>query len=195
MKGRSLKQLLAVWQTAVSHTPHPQTPTYTGSDISLTHLTEKTSDVGSGACFVARVRTTGDGHPYIPKAISLGASLIIAQHSAEELGLQLPDEVGYLQVVDTAVAYAWLSAAWNNFPSRDLVMIGITGSDGKSSTANILFDLLQNVGFKVGLLSTIKAVIGGAEELLELHVTTPEAPVVQRYLRRYGGCWCDPLHS
>jgi UDP-N-acetylmuramoyl-L-alanyl-D-glutamate--2,6-diaminopimelate ligase len=65
-----------------------------------------------------------------------------------------------------------------------LLVIGVTGTDGKSSTAQILLDLLRAAGLRAGMLSTIKAVIGDAEEPLPLHVTTPEAPLIQRYLRR-----------
>ncbi|MCB9422790.1 MAG: UDP-N-acetylmuramoyl-L-alanyl-D-glutamate--2,6-diaminopimelate ligase [Ardenticatenaceae bacterium] len=179
-----MKQLLTDWGTAVHNTRHLQPPTYTGPDVQLTHLTEKTSEIKPGAGFVARVRTGSDGHPYIGKAIELGASLILAQRSPAELGLTIPDGVVYLQVADTAESLAWLAAAWEGFPSRDLVVIGITGTDGKSSTANILYEILRTAGLKVGLLSTIKAVIGGEAEPLALHVTTPEAPVVQHYLRR-----------
>ena len=64
------------------------------------------------------------------------------------------------------------------------MVVGITGTDGKTTTANILFNVLRAAGLRAGLLSTIKAVIGDEEEPLELHVTTPESPVVQRYLRR-----------
>ncbi len=63
-------------------------------------------------------------------------------------------------------------------------MIGVTGTDGKTTTSNILHHVLKEAGLKVGLLSTIKAIIGEQEEPLALHVTTPEAPVVQHQLRR-----------
>ncbi|MCP4426647.1 MAG: UDP-N-acetylmuramoyl-L-alanyl-D-glutamate--2,6-diaminopimelate ligase [Chloroflexi bacterium] len=179
-----MKKLLADWETAVHNAPHLQPPAYAGPDVQLTKFTEKTSEVTPSACFVARVRTSSDGHPYIGKAIELGASMILAQRNPVELGLTVPDDVVWLQVDDTAETLAWLAAAWEGFPSRDLVVIGITGTDGKSSVANILYKVLQTAELQVGLLSTIKAVISGAEEALELHVTTPEAPVVQRYLRR-----------
>jgi UDP-N-acetylmuramoyl-L-alanyl-D-glutamate--2,6-diaminopimelate ligase len=181
---RLIHQLLATWRQAVAGTSHPQPPAYSGPDVVLTHLTEKTSEVRPGAAFVARVRTGSDGHPYIGQAVERGASLILAQRSPADLGLRIPDGVAYLVVPDTAETQAWLAAAWEGFPGRQLVTIGITGTDGKTTTANILFAILQAAGLRAGLLSTIKAVIGDEEEPLELHVTTPEAPVVQRYLRR-----------
>jgi len=181
---RHLPQLLAAWRAAVAGTNHPQPPAYDGPDVTLTHFTEKTSEVEPGAAFVARVRTGSDGHPYVPQALARGASLILAQRPPEEVGVAVPPDVVYLTVPDTAETLAWLAAAWEGFPSRELVMIGVTGTDGKTSTANILFSLLRAGGLRVGLLSTIRAVIGDEEEPLALHVTTPEAPAVQRYLRR-----------
>ena len=179
-----LKDLLAAWAAAVGDTNHPQPPPYDGPDVTITGFTEKTSEVEPGMAFVARVRTGSDGHPYIAQAIARGASLILAQRPAAALGLSVPAGVAYLTVPDTAEALAWLSAAWEGFPSRQLVVIGITGTDGKTTTANILFNVLRAAGIRAGLLSTIKAVIGDTEEPLALHVTTPESPVVQRYLRR-----------
>lgn len=180
----SFKQLLQDWHTAVENTPYAQPPHYTGPDIDLTDLVEHTAEVTPGACFVARVRTGSDGHPYIPQAIERGASLIVGQHPPESLGFAIPEHVPYVQVADTAVFVAWLAAAWYGFPSREMTIIGITGTDGKTSTCNLLFSILRTAGHKTGLISTINAVIGDQEEPTGLHVSTPEAPAVQRYLRR-----------
>ena len=84
------------------------------------------------------------------------------------------------------VAEAWLAAAWYGFPSRELVMIGVTGTDGKTTTANLLFGILRQAGLRAGMLSPIKAAIGDQAEPLALHVTTQEAPVVQAYLSESG---------
>lgn len=184
MTDKSLMELLNTWQTAVKDTRLPQPPTYKGPDVRITRLTEKTSEVDRGACFVARVRQTSDGHPYIGKAITAGASMILAQRPKSSLEITIPPDVAYFQVADTALTLAWLAAAWHDFPSHELVMIGITGTDGKTSTANILFSILKAAKLRTGLLSTIKAVIGSEEEPLALHVTTPEAQEVQRQLRR-----------
>lgn len=159
-------------------------PVYDGPDVTLTGFTEKSNEAGPGYCFVARVRPTGDGHPYISQAIANGASMILAQRSPVEVSTAVPDAVAYLQVPDTAVALAWLAAAWYGFPSRELVMIGVTGTNGKTTTVNLLYSILKTAGYKTGMLSTLKAVIGEQEEPLALHVSTPEAPVVQRYLRQ-----------
>lgn len=184
LETRSLRELLAVWHNAVSGTELPQPPAYEGPDVLLSSLVEHTDHVGPGACFVARVRATSDGHRFIEKAVSRGASLILGQRPRSELVEALPPEEPYLRVDDTAETLAWLSAAWQKFPARQLVVVGITGTDGKSTTANIIYQILQRAGIRAGLLSTVRAVVGDAEEALELHVTTPEAPVVQRYLRR-----------
>jgi UDP-N-acetylmuramoyl-L-alanyl-D-glutamate--2,6-diaminopimelate ligase len=175
----SLHRLLRAWQQAVAETNLPQPPAYAGPDAAFHSLVEHSDEVEPGAAFVARVRPTGDGHPYIPQAVSRGASLIIGQRAPLN-GLGVP----YLQVDDSAVAAAWLAAAAAGFPGRELVVIGVTGTDGKTTTANLIFSILRAAGLRAGLLSTIRAVIAGVEEPLALHVTTPEAPVVQDYLRR-----------
>lgn len=180
----TFKHLLNEWHTAVAGTDETQPPAYDGPDIELTNLVEHTADVVPGSCFVARVRTGSDGHPYIPQAIVRGAALILGQHPVSELAFTLPDDVPYVQVADTAASVAWLAAAWYGFPSREMTVIGITGTDGKTSVSNLLFQVLRTAGHKVGLISTINAVIGDEEEPTGLHVSTPEAPAVQRYLRR-----------
>jgi UDP-N-acetylmuramoyl-L-alanyl-D-glutamate--2,6-diaminopimelate ligase len=184
MQTISIKQLLDKWAAAVAGTDQPQPPAYTGPDVTLTHLVEHTDHVGPGTAFVARVRTGSDGHAHIGKAAAKGAGLIVGQRPPADLGSRLPPDVPYLQVEDTAVATAWLSAAWHDFPGRELVVIGVTGTDGKTTTVNLIFEMLRQAGLSTGMVSTIKAAVNDQEEALDLHVTTPEAPVVQRYLRR-----------
>ena len=186
MKDRetsSLSTMLSRWEAAVEGTSLPYPPVYDGPDISISDFVEHTDYVKSECCFVARVRTGSDGHLYVGDAAAAGASLIIGQRDLEELDVQL-GSVPYLRVRDTAIAEAWLSAAMYGFPSRHLVAIGVTGTDGKTTTTNLIFQVLRSAGVRVGMLSTIKASIGESEEPLALHVTTPEAPVIQRYLRK-----------
>ena len=177
-----LSELIGRWNEAVAGTSHPQPPVLFDKDIQITDIVEHTDYVKSGSCFVARVRTESDGHPFIEKAVAKGASVIVGQRAIEELDNQLVG-VPYIQVEDSAIAEAWLSAAMFRFPSQHLTMIGVTGTDGKTTTTNIIYEMLRSAGIRSGMLSTIKASIGDSEEPLALHVTTPEAPIIQRYLR------------
>ena len=176
--------LLTKWQRRVAGTSYAQPPVYTGPNVAIGRFTEHSSEVQAGDCFVARVRTGTDGHPYIADAIARGASLILAQRPSAELGLTIPPEVGYLLVEDTAEALAWLSAAYYDFPSERMTVIGVTGTDGKTTTSTLLYEILVAAGYKTGMISTIKAVMGDREEPTGLHVSTPEAPEVQRYLHQ-----------
>ena len=178
----NLSDLTGRWSEAVAGTSLPQPPALYDRDVQITDIVEHTDYVKLGSCFVARVRTESDGHPFIEKAIAKGASLIIGQRAKEELDIQL-GSVPYIQVEDSAITEAWLSAAMFRFPSQHLTMIGVTGTDGKTTTTNIIFEMLQSAGIRSGMLSTIKASIADSEEPLALHVTTPEAPIIQRYLR------------
>jgi UDP-N-acetylmuramoyl-L-alanyl-D-glutamate--2,6-diaminopimelate ligase len=178
-----IKALLKRWERMVSETALPQPPHYDGHDVEVTDIVEHTDYVKCGSCFVARIRTGTDGHSYIGKAIHAGASIIIGQRSREELGEDL-EEVPYIQVEDSAITEAWLAAAMYEFPSRNLVMIGVTGTDGKTTTTNLIYEILKSSSIKAGMLSTIKASVGNYDEPLALHVTTPEAPIIQGYLKR-----------
>lgn len=182
-KPRSLNSLLEKWSKAVASTDLAQPPGYQASDIMLTSIVEHTTEVLEGSCFVARVRSGSDGHPYIGQAVSRGAALIIGQRDRADVSSSL-GHTPYLRVTDSALTEAWLAAAWHDFPSRQLAITGITGTDGKTTTANILFEILNRAGIPAGMLSTLRAVIGLEEESLALHVTTPEAPIIQEYLRR-----------
>ena len=181
---KSLKQLLQTWQNATADTNYPPPPAYSGSDIPVACLVDHTAHVVKHACFVARVRPTTDGHPHIPQAIANGATLIIGQRPPADLPAPIPPHVTYLQVSDTAETLAYLAAAWHGFPSKQLTVIGVTGTDGKTSTISILFELLRAHGLRTGLISTINAILGDQEESTGLHVTTPTAPDVQKYLRK-----------
>ena len=88
----------------------------------------------------------------------------------------------FVQVIDGRAALAWLSAAWHGHPSRSMALVGITGTDGKTTTANLLFNILKAAGRRAGLISTVSAVIGDETYDTGLHTTTPDAPDVQRYL-------------
>jgi UDP-N-acetylmuramoyl-L-alanyl-D-glutamate--2,6-diaminopimelate ligase len=146
-------------------------------DPTITRLTADSRQVEPGALFVAYRGVNLDGHRFIPAAIERGAAAIIA-----EIKPPRPTSIPVILVPDGREALAWLSAAWYNFPARRLTMVGITGTDGKTTTTNFLYHILQQAGRPVGMISTVNAIIG--ERVLEtgLHTTTPDAPDVQRYL-------------
>lgn len=134
--------------------------------------------VKPGYLFVAMKGGTVDGHNYITDAIRRGAAAVIGDR--ELSGLSVP----YIRLEDPRHALTWLAAAFHGFPARKLTMIGVTGTDGKTTTSNLLHKILLAAGIKAGMISTVNAVIG--DEVLDtgFHVTTPDAHDVQEYLAR-----------
>ncbi|PKO23052.1 MAG: UDP-N-acetylmuramoyl-L-alanyl-D-glutamate--2,6-diaminopimelate ligase [Chloroflexi bacterium HGW-Chloroflexi-1] len=146
-------------------------------DVTITRITADSRQVIPGALFVAYRGVGVDGHHFIPDALARGAAAVVGEQDPPGL-LSVP----YVQVGDGRAALAWLSAAWHDHPSRSMALVGITGTDGKTTTANLLFSILQAAGRRAGLISTVNAVIGDRIYDTGLHTTTPDAPDVQRYL-------------
>ncbi len=136
--------------------------------------------VQPGYLFVALSGGNTDGHRYIPSAVERGAAAVVGSKPVYEVPADLP----YIQVEDTRLALAHLSAAFFDFPARSLTIIGVTGTDGKTTTSTLIYSILRSAGLRAGIISTVNAVIG--DEVIDtgFHVTTPEAPDVQRYLAR-----------
>ncbi len=134
--------------------------------------------VEAGNLFIARRGGSLDGHTFIPSAIERGAAAVVGEQ--EMTGLAVP----YVRVVNSVEAVTWLAAAFYDWPGRRLTVIGVTGTDGKTTTSNLLYQILLAAGIKAGLISTVNAVIG--DEVLDtgFHVTTPDAPDVQSYLAK-----------
>lgn len=131
-----------------------------------------------GDLFVAIQGENLDGHRYIPMAIDKGAVAVVGTEAIT--GLSVP----YIRVNDSREALAWLSAAFYDHPGRSLRMIGVTGTDGKTTTCNFLFNILKAAGLKAGMISTVNAVIMDEEIDTGFHVTTPDALDIQRYLKQ-----------
>jgi len=147
--------------------------------------------VTPGALFVARRGGDTDGHRFIPDAIAKGAVAIVydspSPDGAFRQGRGATENVAsgggiFIRVPDSAEALAWLCAAFHGFPARKLVMIGVTGTDGKTTTCSLIHSILIAAGLKAGLITTVSAVIGAQLFDTGLHTTTPDAPDVQRYL-------------
>ena len=144
--------------------------------VTITGIALDSRKVAPGDLFIALSGGNTDGHLYIPDAIRRGAAAVVGTQPLS--GLPLP----YVQVEDGRLALAYLSAAFYGFPARRMVMIGVTGTDGKTTTASLLFNILKSAGLATGMISTVSAVIGNESLDTGFHVTTPEAPDVQRYL-------------
>lgn len=131
-----------------------------------------------GDVFVAMPGGSADGHQFIPMAVEKGASAIVGEQ--EIAGLAVP----YIRVENARRAVTHLASAFYEFPGKHLTVIGVTGTDGKTTTSNLLYHILLAAGLKAGMISTVNAVIGNEELDTGFHVTTPDAPDVQRYLAK-----------
>lgn len=147
-------------------------------EVQITGIALDSRVVQPGNLFVAQPGTHTDGHRFIPQAVEAGAVAVIG----ERPGFECP--VGYIRVEDARLALAYLSAAFYSFPARQLTVIGVTGTDGKTTTANLIYQILLQAGHRTGVISTVNAIIGAEVLDTGFHVTTPEAPDVQRYLAR-----------
>lgn len=145
-------------------------------DPQVSGLALDSRQVQKGDIFVALTGGSTDGHNYIPDAVRRGAAAVVGTRPGVDAG------VPYVQVEDTRLAMAYLAAALHDFPARRLTVIGVTGTDGKTTTSNLIFEVLRAAGLQVGMISTVNAIIGDQTLDTGFHVTTPEAPDVQRYL-------------
>jgi UDP-N-acetylmuramoyl-L-alanyl-D-glutamate--2,6-diaminopimelate ligase len=145
-------------------------------DLDIRAITSDSRKVESGDLFVAMAGEYFDGHKYIPNAIEQGAVAVVGEQALTDL------PVPYVQVENARQALAYLAAAYYDYPARKLTMLGVTGTDGKTTTSNILYEILRAEKLKVGMISTVNAIIG--DEVLDtgFHVTTPDALDTQRYL-------------
>ena len=145
----------------------------------ITGISIDSRTIEPGNIFLAVPGTNVDGHEFIHPAVINGASAIVGSKSAKDY-LDLP--VPYLEINDSREALAKLAAAWYGFPARKLIVIGVTGTDGKTTTVNLIHQIMLAAELQAGLISTVNAVIGDQTLDTGFHVTTPEALDVQRYL-------------
>lgn len=145
-------------------------------DVIIKGIALDSRQVKAGDIFICLVGGTTDGHDYIQGAIKNGAAAVVGTKTLDSL------TVPYLKVENSREAMAYLAASLYDFPGRKMTVIGVTGTDGKTTTSNLIYHILKSAGKKVGLISTVNAMIG--DEIIDtgFHVTTPEAPQVQQYL-------------
>lgn len=167
--------------------------------VQITQVTADSRQVQPGALFVAVQGGAVDGHRFVADAIRRGAAAVVGTDALtpETTEVVTTSGVPYVQVADSRAALARLAAAFFGYPSRQMRIVGVTGTDGKTTTSNLLYHLLLAAGLKPGMISTVGARIGNAELDTGLHVTTPDAPDVQRYLAqmRDAGCQAAVLEA
>lgn len=141
--------------------------------------------IGLGDLFVAQRGVSADGHMFIEKALALGAVAVVC----EELPQQLKEEMTYVVVADSSSALGIIASNYYGRPSQRLKLVGVTGTNGKTTTATLLYELVCLAGYKAGLLSTVCNYIG--EEKIPSTHTTPDALAINAYLSRMVEAGCE----
>ena len=128
-------------------------------EIEITDLINDSRQAGKGALFVAVKGVAVDSHRFIADVVKAGASAIVC----EDLPQTLNEGVTYVQVKDSIIALAHLADEWFDHPSRALRLVGVTGTNGKTTTATLLYEMARLMGYKAGLLSTVKNIVDTVE--------------------------------
>ncbi len=128
--------------------------------------------------FVAIHGSVADGHQYIKKAVDQGALAVVC----EELPKEIINGVTYVQVENSQVALAYMAANYFDNPSEKMQLVGVTGTNGKTTIATLLYELFSKAGFKVGLISTVNVKIGEAS--YDAVRTTPDSVTINSYLKQ-----------
>ncbi|MBM4467142.1 MAG: UDP-N-acetylmuramoyl-L-alanyl-D-glutamate--2,6-diaminopimelate ligase [Chloroflexi bacterium] len=155
-------------------------------DVEIEGLAYDSRQVRPGDLFVAIKGLDADGHDFIPQALERGAVAVVVQDAQYMISLaacRLPLAPCIL-VPDSRQALAHLAAAFHDYPARKLRVIGVTGTDGKTTTVELIRSILAAAGYKTGMIGTVEALIGDERCETGLHVTTPDALQVQGYLAR-----------
>ncbi|MFW6019566.1 MAG: UDP-N-acetylmuramoyl-L-alanyl-D-glutamate--2,6-diaminopimelate ligase [Bacteroidales bacterium] len=154
-------------------------------EIDIQNIEFDSRKVNPGDLFVAVRGTKVDGHKFIDRAIAAGAVAIIS----EQLPFDNQQEVCMIQVEDSSRALALIASAWYDDPSEEIKLTGITGTNGKTTIATLLYKLFKSLGYKAGLLSTIR--IYNHDKMLDATHTTPDALSINAYLRQMVDAGCQ----
>lgn len=155
------------------------------TELNIERIFFDSRQVTQNSLFVAVKGTTTDGHEYIQTAIDAGSSAIIC----EELPHKLSDEVTYIQVANSAEALGWASSNFYGRPSEKLTLVGVTGTNGKTTNVTLLYDLFLSLGYKTGLISTIENRINRSR--VESTHTTPDAESINLLIHQMVEAGCD----
>ena len=151
------------------------------TDIKVNSINFDSRKVGNDDVFVAIKGTVTDGHEYIDKAISSGAKAVVCQ----ELPDKMADEITFVEVRDSNEALAIMASNFYGNPSKNLKLVGVTGTNGKTTISSLLHQLFKKAGYKVGLISTIKIMVDDKE--YPTSHTTPDAMTINYHLDLMNG--------
>ena len=155
------------------------------TDLSIEKIEFDSRKVSNNDVFVAIKGSLSDGHQFIDKAISLGASVVVC----EDLPATLLENITYVKVQNSNQALSYLAANYYNNPSQKLKLIGITGTNGKTTIASLLYQMFKKAGYKVGLLSTVKIMVDEVE--YKATHTTPDSLTINQYLDEMVEIGCE----
>ena len=151
---------------------------YGDTNVKVVQVDFDSRKVVKDSLFVAQKGTSVDGHLYIDKAISLGATTIIC----EELPIRLEANITFIQVEDSSKTLAIIASNFYDNPSSKLKLIGVTGTNGKTTVASLLYQLLKKSGYKTGLLSTVQILVDTT--VFNATHTTPDSVTINYYLHQ-----------
>jgi UDP-N-acetylmuramoyl-L-alanyl-D-glutamate--2,6-diaminopimelate ligase len=157
------------------------------TDPPVTGIEYDSRNVKPGNLFFALKGLHTDGSLYIKDAVSRGASVIVHENDEADFN----PNIKYLKVKNARVAMSPISASFYGFPSSRMLVTGVTGTEGKSTTVYLIWQLLTLLGKKAGFISTVHHCLGNGVMWNSEHQTTPEAPVVQRLLREMADNGCE----
>ena len=164
---------------------HIQVKVLQGSlDREITEIACDSREVKEGSLFICICGANVDGHDFVAQVIDRGAVALVTEHEVD-----VPDYITVLQVKDSRYAMALIAAAWYGHPADRLKIIGVTGTKGKTTTTYLVKSILENAGYKVGLIGTIETIIG--EKKIPSLNTTPESLLIQRYFAEMEKAGCD----
>lgn len=155
------------------------------TDIDINKIEFDSRLIAKGDVFVAIHGTQSNGHDFIEKAIDLGATAIVC----ETLPELLVEGVTYVEVISTSAALAHMAANYYGNPSHNIKLVGITGTNGKTTIASLLYQLFRNAGYKTGLLSTVKIMVDD-KEYKATH-TTPDSLTINKHLKEMETIGCE----
>ena len=155
-------------------------------NIEVTDVTNDSRKVKNGSLFICVRGAIADGHTFIDEVIEKGAKVLIVEEATNA-----PSDVTVIKVANSRYAMALISASYFGHPANELKVIGVTGTKGKTTTTYMVKSILENAGYKVGLIGTIETIIG--DKVIPATNTTPESLTVQQYFREMVDAGCDTV--